>query len=300
MMVKILFQPTNYLKNIIMRKFIGYKLIGLALIVTGLAACDTASQDVEPIVSPETYPVATIAPATTSTTIKEGDTLTYIITTDKMIDRAVTFTAVVTGGTAGADDFTTAPAVLQPYSTHAELYVIANEDNMPEIAETLNLKISIESIAERYIVNPNSVLPTASLTIENKNDPTLLTIVFSWATDDDMDMVIWSDTETYPHTEWGDGGATASNPEFDTSIWLSDPVGTYYVNVMDWDAGIDFDYTFTLGYPDGSVEVITGIFTGTDKSGYVNDQWTAWGGSYDSYRILQVVNDGTKFTVTEL
>jgi len=77
-------------------------------------------------------------------------------------------------------------------------------------------------------------------------------------------------------------------------------VGTYYVNVMDWDAGIDFDYTFTLGYPDGSVEVITGIFTGTDKSGYVNDQWTAWGGSYDSYRILQVVNDGTKFTVTEL
>lgn len=274
--------------------------MGLALIVIGFAACDTASQDVEPIISPENYPLATITSASGSTDIQEGDTLTYIIATNKMIDRAITFTPVVTGGTAGEADFIAAPAVLQPYSREAKLYIIATEDNIPEQSETVNVRISIESIAERYLVNPNTVLPSASLTIENKNDPTLLTIMFSWPTDDDMDIVTWSDTEDYPLTEWGAGGATSSNPEFDTAIWLSDPVGTYYVNIMDWDAGIDFDYTFTLGYPDGSVQVIEGTFTGTDKSGYTNDQWTAWGGSYDSYRILKVENDGTQFTVTVL
>lgn len=278
-----------------MRKFIGYKLIGLALIVTGLAACDTASQDVEPIVSPETYPVATIAPATTSTTIKEGDTLTYIITTDKMIDRAVTFTAVVTGGTAGADDFTTAPAVLQPYSTHAELYVIANEDNMPEIAETLNLKISIESIAERYIVNPNSVLPTASLTIENQNDPSVLTIIFGWANDDD-DIDIFA---YFGEEDWG-SAATSSNPEVLTTIWPDDPNGTYYFGIDPYYVTTPtFDYTISIGHPDGKVEFFEGTFDTGNLESYTVDTFDSWDG-YPTYRLLEIENADGVFTITHL
>ncbi len=283
-----------------MKKYISYKLLGLALIVAGMISCDTASQDVEPIISPDGYPLATITALGSGTTINEGDTLVYSVTLDKMLDRAVTFSVVITGGTADEDDFVAEPLVLGPYAKEGKLYIIAQEDDVPEQDETFDFRIAIESIAERYLVNPSTVFPSGKVTIKNQNDPTLLTIMFSWPTDDDMDIVIWSDTDDYPMTEWGDGGATGSNPEVDKSIWLADPLGTYYVNIMDWDAGIDFDYTFTIGHPDGSVQVIEGTFTGTDKSGYINDPWTAWGGSYDSYRVLQVVNDGTSFTVTAL
>ncbi len=61
-----------------------------------------------------------------------------------------------------------------------------------------------------------------------------------------------------------------------------------------------FDYTFTLGYPDGSVQIIEGTFDSDDLGKYTMDVWTAWGGGYASYRILKVVNDGTKFVVTAL
>ena len=283
-----------------MKKYISYKIIGLALIVIGFAACDTASQDTEPIVSPDKNPLPTFT-ASGSNSVNEGSVFKYTITLDKMLDRSLTFTPIITGGTAtDGDDFVIEPATLPPYTKTGELIVDVIADDVPETNETLTFTVEISSLGEKYLVNPATTFPTANLTLVNKNDPTLLTIVFSWPTEDDMDIVTWSDTDENPLTEWGDGGATGSNPEIDKSIWLSDPVGNYYVNIMDWDAGIDFNYTFTLGHPDGSVTTITGTFQGTDKSIYTNDPWTAWGGSYDSYRVLKVVNDGTKFTVTKL
>ena len=217
-----------------------------------------------------------------------------------MIDRSITFSADILSGTADESDYVIEPATLLPYTKEVKMYIIGVEDDSPEAEETVKFDITVPSIADKYLLNPSVTFPTVDLKIANVNDPTLLTIVFSWPTEDDMDIVTWSDTDENPLTEWGDGGATGSNPEIDKSIWLSDPVGNYYVNIMDWDAGIDFNYTFTLGHPDGSVTTITGTFQGTDKSIYTNDPWTAWGDSYDSYRVLKVVNDGTKFTVTKL
>jgi len=277
-----------------------YKLIGLALIVIGFAACDTASQDVEPVISPDGKPAATFTASSTSQTLKEGDTLIYTIKTDRMIDRSITFSADILSGTADESDYVIEPATLLPYTKEVKMYIIGVEDNSPEAEETVKFDINVPSIADKYLLNTSVTFPTVDLKIANVNDPTLLTIVFSWPTEDDMDIVTWSDTDENPLTEWGDGGATSSNPEIDNAIWLTDPVGTYYVNIMDWDAGIDFTYTFTLGHPDGSVQTITGTFQGTDKSIYTNDPWTAWGDSYDSYRVLKVENDGTKFTVTKL
>ena len=121
--------------------------------------------------------------------------------------------------------------------------------------------------------------------------------MFGWDTDDDIDIVTWSNTATYPMTEWGDGGATGDNPEFDKSIWLADPPGTYYVNIMNWDVPT-FNYTFTLGYPDGAVEVITGTFDSADPG--ILDVWNAWGDPYDSFRTLEVEVTATAITVKEL
>lgn len=295
MMMKNIFHFLNKLKNMIMRKFIGYKLIGLALIVAGLAACDTASQDVEPIVSPESYPVATITPATSSTTIKEGDTLTYIITTNKMIDRAVTFSAIVTGGTADSDDFTTEPAVLQPYSKETKLHIIANEDNMPEVSETLNIEVSIESIAERYLVNPNTVLPTASLTIENHNDPSVLTITFGWPNhDDDIDIFAY-----YGEEDWG-SAATSANPEVLTTIWPADPNGMYYFGIDPYYVTTPtFDYIISIGHPDGRVEFFEGTFDTENLESYTVDTYDSWD-EYPTYRLLEIVNTDGVFTITHL
>ncbi|HNW56313.1 MAG TPA: hypothetical protein PKM69_00970 [Bacteroidales bacterium] len=266
--------------------------------MAGIVACDTADQDVSPVVSTDGYPTATFTNVTGSTSIKEGDTLVYKVTTDKPIDRSITFTLKVKGGTANQDDYQAASAVLQPYTTEAYMYIIAVNDGFPEVSENLQFEIGVYTISNRYILNPKTVFENVDLTIVNKNDPTLLTVVFGWDTKDDIDMVTWSDTPTNPHTEWGDKGATASNPETDKSIWLSDPVGTYYVNVLDYGAD-PFNYTFTIGHPDGSVQIIEGKFDRTVTT-YTNDAWTAWGGSYSSFRVLKVVNDGTKFTVTAL
>jgi hypothetical protein len=283
-----------------MKKNILYKVLGLALLTVGMIACDTASQDASPVVSPDGYPVATFTLSSTSTTINEGDTLTYTITTNKAIERAITFTPVITLGTATADDFTVEPVVLQPYSTEAEMYIIANSDDLPEATnETFKVEITVAGIAERYLLKPGQVFPSVNLSIANVNDETLLTLSFAWDTEDDIDMVTWRDrtATSQPLQAWGNGGATSANPETDKSIWVSDPDGTYYVNLMDYGAD-PFNYTFLIGHPNGTVQTITGTF---DRSAttYTMDPWTAgWTGN--SYRVLQVVHTGETFVVTKL
>ncbi len=104
-----------------MRKHIIYNVLGLAFVVAGMVACDTASQDTEPVISPDGYPTATITPAATS--VAEGNQLVINIATDKPIDRSLTFTFKQTGGTANADDYTVEPAVIAPYSKTAQIVI---------------------------------------------------------------------------------------------------------------------------------------------------------------------------------
>ena len=136
-----------------MRKFIKYKVIGLAFIVTGMVACDQASQDTTPIGSPDGYPVSTVTPAATS--VLEGTSLVINITIDKMIDRAITFTFKQTGGTAVADDYTVEPATLQPYTKSIQMVINALVD-FDFADETLIGEIGVYSIADRYLLNPSS------------------------------------------------------------------------------------------------------------------------------------------------
>lgn len=281
-----------------MRKYINFIIISLVLVVFGLTGC--YEQEVADIVSPDGYAVAAITPDFTGD-ISEVDTITYTVTLDKMRDFSTTFTAKIDeeASSLSSDYYEVIDAVIPAYGLEAQLTIIFMDDGIPS-PEAKNLKFEIGNydIYEKYTLNETTEFLSQDISVKNYNDPTLLTIIFSWPTDDDMDIVTWSDTDDYPLTEWGDGGATGANPEMDQSIWLADPLGTYYVNIMDWGVGA-FDYKFTLGHPDGSVQIIEGTFSGVYDD-YVNDPWTAWGGAYDSYRVLKVVNDGTKFVVTEL
>ena len=116
-----------------MKKYIKFKLIGLALLGVVIAGCDTASQEVEPVVSPDGYPVATFTTDFTGTEITEGDTILYTITFDKAIDRSVTFHATQSDGDAEADvDFIATPGVLAPYALETEVSVVIVDDGDPE------------------------------------------------------------------------------------------------------------------------------------------------------------------------
>lgn len=280
--------------------------MGLTLLALVLASCEnlrSAEQDAMDPVSPADYPVATFTTDFTGSEIDEGDTIAYTITFDKPIDRSVTFHFTQTDGDAeNHADFEETAVIVQPYTTEAEGMVVIIADDDPEDAETLSLEVGATSLADKYLVNPSVVNPTHDLTINNVNDPTLLTIKLGWNNDNDYDLVTgagFSDGDTI--SAWGTGGATGHNPEFDYSIWLADPPGTYYAYILEWGTGVVFDYTITLGYPDGTNQVIEGSFDpATAADDYETDVWPYWA-VQPAYRILEIEVDGSdSFTVTPL
>jgi hypothetical protein len=164
-----------------MRKYILYKVLGLAFVVIGMVACDTASQEVEPVISPDGYPVSTIAPV--ATTVMEGENLVVNITIDKMIERSITFTFVQTGGTADDNDYSVEPATLQPYSKSIQMVFETYVDFDYDASETLVGEIGVYSIADRYLLNPSVENPVdVNFTITNAVSPDL-DVSFSWNAD---------------------------------------------------------------------------------------------------------------------
>jgi hypothetical protein len=283
-----------------MKIFSKINIIGLALLIASFTACDTADQDVAEIISPDYKPTVTVTTNSTGTP-KEGNDIVYTITFDKPIDRAVTFTPKIVGGTADIhDDFEIDESVtLAPYTTSAQFTVSLIEEYFIEPSESIDIQIEIESIADKFLVHPNTVFAPIKINFTSFVDPTLLTINFAWDNSKDMDMLVYSDTAAYPATLWGNGGATSANPEIDHSIWLEDPTGNYYVTILDWGEGVNFNYTFTLLHPNGTVQTITGTFNGTTYP-YTYFVGPASLGSPEAYKILKVVNSGTGFVVTKL
>jgi len=284
-----------------MRKYINIKLIGLVLIMIGFASCETETAEQTPskIISPNDKPAVTLT-TDFSGTAMEGETIVYTITFSKPLERAVTFTPSIVGGTADSDDYEELSSVtMQPYTTEVAFPIVLNSDYLIESTETLDIQLEILGIAEKNLVLPDTVIPAINISFDNYVDTTLLTINFAWDNDLDMDMLTYSDTATYPETLWGTGGAGSGNPEIDHSIWLDDPTGDYYVTILDWWEGVDFNYTFTVLHPNGTVETFSGTFDGTNYpyESFVGP--TSWGNP-NAYKILKVVNDGTSFVVTAL
>jgi len=281
-----------------MKKYIKYKLYGLLLFLFAFASCDveTADQDVSAIISPNNKPMVAITTESDGS-VMEGESITYTVSFDQTIDRAVTFTPVIIGGTADDHDYVALESVtIEPYTKSVDFIVEFLDESINEGLESIEIQLEIEGIAEKYLVHPDTVIETIKIDII---DQAKLLIEFSWNEDIDFDILTYSDTSVYPETLWGNGGATGANPEYDSSIWLSDPTGDYYVCILDWWEGIDWDYTFKLTHADGSTETITGTFDGTN---YPYESFigpSSWG-SPNAYKILKVVNDGTKFVVTAL
>lgn len=252
-----------------MRKHIIYNVLGLAFVVAGMVACDTASQDTEPVISPDGYPTATITPAATS--VAEGNQLVINIATDKPIDRSLTFTFKQTGGTANGDDYSVEPAVIAPYSKTAQIVITTNVDFDYTATETIIGEVGVYSIAEKYLLNPKTVNPTKmTITINNTVSPEL-NVEFSWNADViidgdtydaadyiDFDFIVCPEAGFDISDPWATeigiyDAATGSSPEHMTLSGLAN--GSYLLVA-------DLYYNDFVGYSDGSVKIpIVASFT---------------------------------------
>jgi hypothetical protein len=304
-----------------MRKYIKYKVLGLAFIVIGMVACDQASQETEPIGSPSGYPVSTVSPAVT--TVVEGNSLIVNITIDKMIDRALTFTFKQTGGTATEEDYTVAPAVLQPYTKSIQMTIGTIEDFDTDPTETLVGEIGVYGIAEKYMLNPSTVNPVnVSFTITNFVSPKL-EVAFYWNADVtfggntydaadyiDFDFLVSPEATFDIADPWASeigiyDAATGSHPETMTLEGLAD--GSYLL----W---CDLYYNDFVGYSDGSVKIpIVAKFTrqgttvidtevGMDPAEMMADNTAGFdndpSGVYNAV-IAKVTVAGDKYTITK-
>ena len=280
-----------------MRKYLKFNILGLVLIVMALVSCDQASQDVEPVIDPGTYPVATFTTSFTGSTVTEGDTIKYTISVDKQLDRALTFDVKLTGGTADEHDIiTNAPVVLAPYTSEIELYIIIARDNFPEVTETLEMEIGVFGIAEKHLLNPSTVNPKPSVSITNYNRPDRFTIALGWTTvKDDLDLFAIS----ADYGDWGLAGSS-DNPEIMMDIWPDDPDGVYYITIDPYHVyQPTVNYTFSIGHPNQTVQFFSGVFDYTNRNtAYTIDYFAYWG--VNTYRLLEVTNSGGTFTVVHV
>jgi hypothetical protein len=166
------------------------------------------------------------------------------------------------------------------------------EDDFPEPTEKLALEIGAFDIADNWQLNPASDVEAVNLDLTNVNQEGVLTIAISWPNhDDDLDMYIFSATI---NDDWGgNDGATGNNPEILTSLWPSDPNGTYYVGIDPYHLeASSTPYTFHIGFEDGTVQTITGVFDASNLDAYEVDN--------GAYRLLKIdILDGA-VTVTHV
>ncbi|MBN2813376.1 MAG: hypothetical protein JXQ80_04825 [Bacteroidales bacterium] len=177
-----------------MKKYLLYNLAALALMMGVIVACDTASQDVEPVVSPDGYPKYTFTPAEDYANVKEGDTLVFNIVTDKMIDRALTFSAQIIGGDADDHDIVVNNGVVAPYSTAGSMSVIVPQDWDAEATENMTLEFGIYSLAEKYLVHPTMETEVLNFAISNYVSSTLQ-VTIGWELPVVVRDTVWEELE---------------------------------------------------------------------------------------------------------
>jgi|GEM_PF-1193059 len=286
-----------------MKDFLKY-IFGLSvLVIFGLTACQE-KQIVEDPITPGAYgyTLASFTTDFTGTTITEGDTITYTIKLSKMLDRALTFSLLQTEGTAGELDLVWAPVVIAPYSDSAVFTIIANFDNLPEVAETAKFEIGVFGLADKYLLDAATVNPVLNLTINNTNYAAGLTVALAWEETADnwnMFMVDEAGAGTAYATDWTNfEGATTANPEimflddFEPYWLIAD--GTYFVDIDPYDVATSVtDFNMSVGYPDGTIEFFT--FTFDSAKADNGDYPITW-----AYSTLEIVKTGTSYVCSLL
>lgn len=277
-----------------MKNYMINRLIVLIAVTGGLYSC-TPEQDVAPIDTDN--PVATIEPQADYSSASEGDTLKYTITVESFLSGSLAFGVDFQEASTASDaDIEVIGGSLAAYTKSTEIAIVVLADDFPENEEVLDFLINTSGdIGNSYRISPHSDVEVVQVTVQNVNDPTLLSVAMEWvdpAHESDFDLLI----EGEVNGSWG-AAATAGNPEISTAIWNADPDDTFYVGVDPY-AVVDGDINFSLhiGYPDGTVEIFDGVFNVANIESYTADQFTAWG--IPMYRLATIVKSGSSYDVT--
>ena len=145
------------------------------LVVAFLFSCNTTS--VEDVISEVDKPNVSFSTALTSVNEGGSPQIVIDITMDKPIKTTTTFTAIQVGGNAVEhEDFEISQAVVQPFSTEAQLIVTILEDASVESTETLAIEVGAFAIPDLYeVIGTDSF----SFSIENFESDDL-TMAFDW------------------------------------------------------------------------------------------------------------------------
>ncbi len=306
-----------------MKKYINIKTIALlALLVIIGVSCDTAQQDIEPIVSTDNYPIATFVVSDPIVSEAGGAMVTVDITFDKPIDRSVSFSGVKVAGSATEhEDFEIHGAIVPAFSTSAQLVIEIFEDTEPEGVETIQIQIDRPSLASKYLINPISDLPLIDITIDNYVSD-VLDMVFDFDVDliydgdaysscsygVDLDMFVSNAAGFDINDPWAtfngtNYAATGDCPEefgMDMAAWGD---GEYIIWHELWDnvnAGLWEDKPVNIT----TTFVRAGVFTTTivqddTQAMNSNDLGEAQGGTHTHGFIAKVVIADGKFTISD-
>jgi hypothetical protein len=216
------------------------KYILYTFLLSGLlVGCDaeTPEQDVAPIGSLDRHPTATWVFNGGELTVNEsaGTVYTWTVTLDKPTDRAIDFSFEDNGGTATHhDDYEITKGTVAAFDTTTTVTVTVLNDTKPEEDETISLQaISGPSLANKYLVNPNTVFPTFEATIQNYTSD-VISLTFDWSA-----AVLNSEGTLYDTCTYG--------PDIDVYV-TQNPVFAWADDIGNYDAATgdcpeDFDIT---------------------------------------------------------
>ena len=268
-----------------MRKYLNFIMISMVLIAFGITGC-YETEVAEPI-SPDGYPTATFATTFTGSDVSVGDTITYVITLDKMSENAITFgvrfDTLETKAMAVESDIEYKEVTIPAYSTTATLDIIITKNQVLVDGKSLRLEVGCFSVGQRYTLNPKTVNPKLDLVIKPRTEE--LSIVFGWDTpDDDFDCFLIDEA----FTSFFGVAATGDNPEY---MFISNevPDGVYFYELDPYSIGSTSNFTVTLGHPDKSIQVL--------KGSWDNDLMDTYTARY-GYVVMKVVKSGTTYTCT--
>jgi hypothetical protein len=205
----------------------------LTLFIVGCNDVEQASQDASSIISPDNYPTPTFTLSGGALTANEYNETVYVydIVTDRAINRDFDVSFEQVGGNATLhDDYDVTNATVRAFSTTGQMTVTIHNDTEVEGTETLTLQlISGPSLANKYLINPNTDFPSLNLTIEDW-------VFCTWTLET---------SDTYGDG-WNGGFIELTTDDAGTTTYAADDDEADVFDIAITD-GVDFSFTYVSG-----------------------------------------------------
>lgn len=249
----------------------------------GMVSCENNTTSPADPISTDNYPTLTFDTDYEGSTVAEGDTIMYQVTADRPFENPVSIELSVSGENIEDHDVENTVVEFPAFEADItiEFPVVFPMDDIPENeSKELTYTINDQDIGTQYTINPNTEFPEKTVTLENYNDPSGLTVALNWENPaDDLDLfgLLYQGGE-YAGTNVI--AATAAKPE--TLVEDTGMEGEWYYTIDPFAVEqAEVSYTLSVGYPNQDVEIFEGSF---------NAETPELTPDLAGYRVLQVTS----------